>query len=760
MALPMEANRKSVFTQSVEVIKEGYLLVKSRSRLRSTWRKTWCQVRRNGSSGRGPAVQLSQYKSQVDAAQDLGCFARIDLGSATCIRPTPEEKKKHSFLVECTSAARIGDRHMALQSTTFYFGASCEDAAEEWVQVLRQSAPSSHLSGSTSLRKNLTGSLPDLSKQGDPKQRDSLHSLDFNKMYQPSASTYSVHLEPSPLVPFSGESTLTITASSLTLSDPKSSQQVEWPVNSIRKFGLRDHFFYFESGRSCSTGPATFSFNTDTNVAEEIAKKLRFVSKKLADGKYTDTEVRPSIPSVNTRPQCFAGNTEAVQIRSSCIRSEPSVKPLLVRSTSDNVLLSENVLLQKFNIDEDNAGPYSITRIRDSWIALSKALNKSNDEETNMSEEEDDVGELSSFPNGHMSPATTVKIRSHSAPVQPIVPPLKTKALPSTDCHKYETMRPGAAGRQVEKDPCSKDQVETRDIRYSEVKPKCRPLHGSSPPTPPKPARVKDFSPLQLESDANTLNLEASAQAALKRRYSPIFVASRDPSSRLRMSPSPRGSPSFPGTPYASSPLLSPAQLSSPPRSPPQTQSPSPLRSPMHSLSSTSPDSAGYSPLNESPLASSVSSHPSAACSIDSRPPLDLPTNSSQLGIYSRANIQDEIRVRSASEPAMHHGYDRLDHDSKRVIDGYARLAHPPPDLPPKPFTNDRIEQYNKLNDPIITAAAAASKPGLPRRKVAKRAVETGYHRTRTQSDSLRHTGSRPMAVKPPTPIHKAQVAS
>eukprot|EP00117_Sycon_ciliatum_P020307 scpid104985/ scgid0184/ len=170
-----------------------------------------------------------------------------------------------------------------------------------------------------------------------------------------TASTYSVHLEPSPLVPFSGESTLTITASSLTLSDPKSSQQVEWPVNSIRKFGLRDHFFYFESGRSCSTGPATFSFNTDTNVAEEIAKKLRFVSKKLADGKYTDTEVRPSIPSVNTRPQCFAGNTEAVQIRSSCIRSEPSVKPLLVRSTSDNVLLSENVLLQKFNIDEDNA---------------------------------------------------------------------------------------------------------------------------------------------------------------------------------------------------------------------------------------------------------------------------------------------------------------------------------------------------------------------------------------------------------------------
>lgn len=153
---------------------------------RSTWPKVWCVVRRHLGAGLG-AVQFAQYKTQMDAAQDLGCCARIDLSTATAICSTPKSKKKHSFMVECTRAARLGAGHMSVRSTNFSFHGSSAEESEEWIKCLLEHAPSARFGASATLRKNLTGSLPDLSKADDVSAlHNSLSSLDVNQLYEPS----------------------------------------------------------------------------------------------------------------------------------------------------------------------------------------------------------------------------------------------------------------------------------------------------------------------------------------------------------------------------------------------------------------------------------------------------------------------------------------------------------------------------------------------------------------------------------------------
>ena len=362
--------------------------------------------------------------------------------------------------------------------------------------------------------------------------------------------------------------------------------------------------------------------------------------------------------------------------------------------------------------------PYSVTRIRNSWLPLkspSPDQNSGGDgEDDGDNDDGNDIGDLVSFSTDTRYSA--VKIRSKSDTCGPT-------SLQS-NVNQYETMLPQGKGFSpvLNRSPPNRKRPSSPGPRYA----KPIPPNLRSAPTSQTALTPLDLSP-EYSSVALESSLEASAQAALRRRYSPIFLASHGSSpvsSRGSPMTSSKESSMFTGSPCSQSPLVSsgPSAAGSP-----QVSSCSPISELSVELASRTKNiggrTGGVSPAIDQ-------------CS------------------YA---VSDPYRVRSASEPVTYAGYDHLDHSSSRVIDGYSRLAHQPPDRPVKPMPDDDNKGYSKLDSSPVTGydhlsdvtcatpkagydllsdALCSAPKGLSRRPAKRVTPDADAHRIRASSES------------------------
>ncbi|XP_067951030.1 uncharacterized protein [Watersipora subatra] len=119
----------------------------------------------------------------------------------------------------------------------------------------------------------------------------------------------------------------------------KNSEPIRWSYRCLRRYGLGNNTFLFESGRRCSTGPGLFAFKcTQADILHNIftEKLKRFASNRNASMGTNSLHRRPEFVAVQTPNRYSDDVMISASMTTSTVVEEPYLTPFPMSQTYAN----------------------------------------------------------------------------------------------------------------------------------------------------------------------------------------------------------------------------------------------------------------------------------------------------------------------------------------------------------------------------------------------------------------------------------------